>query len=203
MEEQMLKLKELRKKCGLTQSQLANKIGVARSTIAMYESAGSEPDLQTVSKLANLFNVSVDFFLGKDDSSLDKNYRIPVLGVIPAGVPIEAIEDIFDYEELSPKMLKGGKEYFALKIKGDSMSPKYLDGDVVIFLKEDCAESNDDCCVYVNGYDATFKKIKLNQTGIVLQPINTNYEPMFFNNEQIESLPVRIIGKAVEIRRKI
>lgn len=201
----MIKLKELRQANGLTQNKLANKIGLSRSTIAMYETEGSEPDIQTLSKLANFFNVSIDYLLGKENDIKAQKYRIPVLGIIPAGVPIEAIEDILDYEEISPEMLNGGKEYFALKIKGDSMSPNYLDGDVVIFLKQDYAENNDDCCVYVNGYDATFKKIRINNnTGILtLQPINSSYEPLFFNEEQIKNLPVRIIGKAVEIRRKI
>lgn len=201
----MIKLKELRQANGLTQNKLANKIGLSRSTIAMYETEGSEPDIQTLSKLANFFNVSIDYLLGKENDIKAQKYRIPVLGIIPAGVPIEAIEDILDYEEISPEMLNGGKEYFALKIKGDSMAPNYLDGDVVIFLKQDYAENNDDCCVYVNGYDATFKKIRINNnTGILtLQPINSSYEPLFFNEEQIKNLPVRIIGKAVEIRRKI
>lgn len=201
--EEKVRLKELRKEYGLTQGKLAEKIGgISRSTIAMYESGGSEPDIQTLNKLANFFSVSIDYLLGKNEKT-SNSLRIPVLGLIPAGVPIEAIEDILDYEEISPDMLKGGKEYFALKIKGDSMSPKYLDGDVVIFLKQDCAESNEDCCVYVNGYDATFKRVKITQDGIMLHPININYEPMFFSSEQIETLPVRVIGKAVEIRRKI
>ena len=153
----------------------------------------------------NFFNVSIDYLLGKENDIKAQKYRIPVLGIIPAGIPIEAIEDVLDYEDISPEMLNGGKEYFALKIKGDSMSPNYLDGDVVIFLKQDYAENNDDCCVYVNGYDATFKKIRINNnTGILtLQPINSSYEPLFFNEEQIKNLPVRIIGKAIEIRRKI
>lgn len=201
----MIKLKELRQANGLTQNKLANKIGLSRSTIAMYETEGSEPDIQTLSKLANFFNVSIDYLLGKENDIKAQKYRIPVLGIIPAGIPIEAIEDVLDYEDISPEMLNGGKEYFALKIKGDSMSPNYLDGDVVIFLKQDYAENNDDCCVYVNGYDATFKKIRINNnTGILtLQPINSSYEPLFFNEEQIKNLPVRIIGKAIEIRRKI
>lgn len=183
-------------------TRIAERSGMSRQHI--YKICKGEKNISSINleKLCKAINIlPSSLYEGEIEQTV--NYRIPVLGIIPAGVPIEAIEDILDYEEISPEMLKGGKEYFALKIKGDSMSPKYLDGDVVIFLKQDCADDSDDCCVYVNGYDATFKRIRLNQTGIVLQPINTNYEPMFFTNEQIEALPVRIIGKAVEIRRKI
>lgn len=55
----------------------------------------------------------------------------------------------------------------------------------------------------VNGNDATFKKIIKSESGITLQPLNAEYDPIFYNNEQIKELPVRIIGVAKEIRRKL
>ena len=194
--------KELRKRKGLTQIDLAQILHVNQTTISKWEKGKTIPDILTLNELSNFFNVSIDYLLG-NNPSLPKGIKIPVLGIIPAGVPIEAIENVLDYEEISPDMVRGGKEFFALKIKGDSMSPKYLEGDVVIFQKLDCAETNDDCAVYVNGYDATFKRIRKTEQGLTLQPINSNYDPLFFNPEQVENLPVRIIGKAVEIRRKI
>ena len=125
-----------------------------------------------------------------------------VYGTIPAGVPMEMIEDIIDTEEIPADMLKGGKQYFGLKIKGDSMYPEYRDGDVIICEKiEDC-ENGDECVVMVNGYDGTFKKVLKSENGIILQPLNTTYEPMVYTNEQVEKLPVKIIGKVVELRRK-
>ena len=185
-------------------TRIAEKSGISRQHI--YKICKGEKNISSLNleKLCKAINISPSS-LYEGQINQTSEYRIPVLGVIPAGIPIEAIEDILDYEEISPEMLNGGKEYFALKIKGDSMSPNYLDGDVVIFLKQDYAENNDDCCVYVNGYDATFKKIRINnKTGILtLQPINSSYEPLFFNEEEIKNLPVRIIGKAIEIRRKI
>lgn len=125
-----------------------------------------------------------------------------VYGTIPAGVPMEMIEDIIDTEEIPADMLKGGKQYFGLKIKGDSMYPEYRDGDVIICEKiEDC-ENGDECVVMVNGDDGTFKKVLKSENGIILQPLNTTYEPMVYTNEQVEKLPVKIIGKVVELRRK-
>ena len=137
------------------------------------------------------------------DTSRSNVVRIPVLGNIPAGIPLSAIEDIEGWEELSPDMLRGGKEYFALAIKGDSMMPEYHDSDVLILRKQDSCETGDDCAVMVNGDDATFKCVRRSEKGITLQPLNPTYGPMFFSNEEIMSLPVRIIGVVVEIRRKI
>lgn len=135
-----------------------------------------------------------------------------VYGTIPAGIPMEMIEDIIDTEEIDANMLKGGKEYFGLKIKGHSMEPDYLDGDTIILEKVDDCESGQDCVVMVNGNDGTFKKVikdEVKQT-LKLQPINTTldengnflYEPITFTKEEIEKLPVRVIGKVVELRRK-
>ena len=92
------------------------------------------------------------------------------------------------------------------------MSPDYLDGDTLILLKQDDCESGDDAIIMVNGNDGTFKRVikdEENQT-IRLQPLNTTldengnflYDPITFTKEQIEQLPVRIIGVVEEIRRK-
>lgn len=125
-----------------------------------------------------------------------------VYGTIPAGIPMEMIEDIIDTEEIDADMLKGGKEYFGLKIKGNSMSPEYLDGDTIILEKLDDVENGTDAVVMVNGNDGTFKRVFKNENGIILQPLNPEYQPMIYTNEQIEKLPIKIIGKVVELRRK-
>lgn len=88
-------------------------------------------------------------------------FKIPVLGVIPAGTPIEAVEDILDYEDISEDMARRGN-YFALKVRGDSMLPTVKDGDVVIVRQQEDAESGQICVVMINGYDATLKEIKKN-----------------------------------------
>lgn len=133
-----------------------------------------------------------------------KNLKIPVLGSIPAGIPIELIEDVIDYEDISEEMLKGGKEYFALKVKGTSMWPKYLDGDTIIVLKQNDCESGQDAIVMVNGDDGTFKRVIKKDTGITLEPINQQeYNSVSYSNEDIEKLPIKILGVVKEIRRKI
>lgn len=195
-----MRLKELRKLNKITQDKLAEKIGVARSTISMYEVGASEPDIQILTKLANFFNCSIDYLLGNDTKS--QGVKIPVLGVIPAGIPIEAVEDILGYEEITPKLASTG-EFFALKVKGDSMLPDIKNGDILIVRQQEDAENGDTCVIMVNGNDATVKKIKKMESGIMLIPNNSDFETMFFSNEEILSLPVRIIGKAIEIRRSL
>lgn len=191
-------LKKIRKQNKMGQVELAKKLNVANGTISMWENNLRTPDLETIKKIAELFNVSTSDLV--DDT---KPNTIPVLGCIPAGIPIEMIEDILDYEEIKPEMLSGGKEYFALKVKGDSMLPDFRSGDVLIVRKQDDCENGAFAVVAVNGDDATFKKVIKKEDAIILQPLNLNYEPMIYTNKQIEELPVRILGVVVEIRRSI
>ena len=202
------RLRKTRLEHELTLKALGAKVSLAESTISLYESGKREPDIQTLEKLAECFGTTVSYLIGEIDtstpSSSQKGVRIPVLGRIPAGIPIEAIEEVLDFEEIPIEDTLGGKEYFALKIQGDSMSPKYLENDVVIFLKTPDCDSGADCAVIVNGDDATFKKVIKQANGIVLQPLNTaEFEPLFYSNEDVESLPVTVIGVAKQIRRDL
>lgn len=143
-----------------------------------------------------------EFTINDDSSKYTSSAVVFIYGTIPAGVPMEMIEDIIDTEEIPADMLRGGKQYFGLKIKGDSMSPEYRNGDIIICEKVQNCENGDECVVMVNGDDGTFKKVIKNENGIILQPLNPNYSPMVYSNEDIEKLPVKIIGKIVELRRK-
>lgn len=138
----------------------------------------------------------------EDIKQYEKSAIVLIYGTIPAGIPMEMIEDIIDTEEISTDMLKGGKQYFGLRVKGNSMYPEYLDGDTLILEKLDDVESGSDAVVMVNGNDGTFKRVFKNENGIILQPINPEFQPMVYTNEQIEKLPVKVIGKVVELRRK-
>lgn len=130
--------------------------------------------------------------------------RIPVLGTIPAGIPLEAIEDIHDWEEIPAAWADGGREYFGLQVKGDSMYPQYLEGDTVILRKATTCDSGDDCAVLVNGDEATLKRVFLHEGGAIeLRPVNTAYPPRTYSSAEVEALPVQIIGVVVELRRKI
>lgn len=174
--------------------------------------------VETLKKIANAMGMTInDLLIQSGDVKIEdlqfdnanivdvpsNTVKIPVLGVIKAGIPIEAQQDIIDYVEIPKDWTKGGKEYYGLKISGDSMYPKYDNDDIVIFLKTNEVISGKDCAVMVNGFDATFKKVLFQNDSIILQPYNSNYQVQMFNKEQIEQLPVKIIGIAKEKRTKL
>lgn len=201
----MLRLKEARKAKGLTQTEVSRIIGISQNGYSDWETGKNRVDAVSLNRLAELYGVSVDYLLGSSEVPTNNVLRIPVLGSVPAGVPLEAIEGIIDWEELPQSMASGGREYFALEVKGDSMWPDYLPGDVVIVRKQPTCDSGEDCVVYVNGYDATLKQVRLNaeDQSLTIVPRNQSYPPRTFSSEEIQSLPVTIAGVVVELRRKI
>ena len=148
-------LKILRNQKHLSQAKLAEFIGVSASTIAMWESGDREPkNYETLEIIADFFNVNMEVLLnGKLTPT-----RIPVLGKVVAGIPIEAVEEIIDYEEIPQSMAKTG-EHFALQINGNSMEPRFANGDVVIVRKQEDVDNGDIAIILVNGDEATVKKI--------------------------------------------
>lgn len=201
----MNRIKELRKNRNWTLQQLSALTHIAPNTLNQYELGKREPSFDILISLAKVFGVTTDYLMGVDDKSeKPKGFKIPILGSIPAGIPIEAIEDIVDYEEITEDMAKTGT-FFGLKVKGDSMIPTINEGDVLIIRQQDDAETGKICVVMINGYDATLKAIKKEATGLWVLPHNPNsdFKPTFFTNKEVEELPVRILGVAVEIRRSL
>lgn len=192
----------LRKEKGLTQEKVAQYLNTVHSSYNRMENNDIEKiSSEYLKKLSTLYNVSIDYLLGQENNKKERGIQIPVLGTIPAGIPIEAIEEILDYEEIPQSMAQKG-DYFGLKVRGDSMAPRIQSGDIVIVRKQETAESGDICVVMVNGFDATLKQIKRDYNGISLVPFNPDYKPMFYSNKDIEELPIKIIGKVVELRGK-
>lgn len=165
---------------------------------------GQTPSVAKVQMLADYLGVTTSELLGEASGTTPGAIRISVLGTIPAGIPIDAVEDILDWEEIPVSWTTGDREYFGLRVKGDSMYPRYLEGDTVILRKQNTCDSGDDCAVLVNGNDATLKQVILRgDRGLELRPVNTAYPPKSYSPAEIESLPVQIIGVVVELRRKI
>lgn len=203
-------LRNLRRKNNMTQTQLAEKLKVSSGTIAMWETEKRQPDLDTIKNIAEFFDVSIDSLLGKNidnnitSTSLDrKTVRIPVYGTIPAGVPIDMVEDSFieDWEEIPADWLKGGKKFACLKVRGESMMPEFRDGDTLILQKVDDCESGSYCAVSINHTECTFKKVIKKMSGLTLMPLNPAFDPIFFTNKEVDELPVTIIGIVKEVRR--
>lgn len=199
----MLRLKEARKKSRLTQTDVAKIIGISQTGYSDWETGKNRVDARSLGRLAELYGVTVNYLLGIDENDAPvKGVRIPVLGSVAAGIPIEAIQDIVDYEEIDADMAAAG-EYFGLRIKGSSMEPRIREGDVVIVRRQEEAETGDTVVVLVNGDSATVKRIKIEPNGIALIPNNPAYDTRFYSAAEVELLPVRIIGKVVELRGKL
>lgn len=209
-----IKLKELRENKGMSQAEFAADFGVTQSAVGNWESGSRKPNIDKIKKIADYFNVPVSVLIDDErrvkkatpTSPENRATRIPVYGCVAAGIPIEAIDnfdstDPDDWEEIDEHMSKDG-DYFALRIKGDSMEPKMSSGDVVIVRKQPDAESGDIAIVCINGDEATCKKIKKTPEGIMLISLNPAYEPMFYSKKQVEELPLTIIGRVVELRAK-
>lgn len=204
-------IKERRLAMGYTQEELAQKLGLQKSAIAKYENGRVENIKRSViGEMAKVLECSPAYLMGWDnnivpvsDGSKEKKtgVTINVLGRVAAGIPIEAVEDIIDTEEISESMATTG-EFFGLQIHGDSMEPKFSEGDVVIVRKQNDAENGEIVIATVNGTDATCKRLRKYRDGIELVSNNPNYKPMFFSNQEIMEKPVRIIGRVVELRAK-
>lgn len=202
------RLKMLREEKGLTQKDLAEKLSLTPKAISFYELGSREPSGDALIHMAHILGTTTDYLLGNSttkeaDQKVGRGVRIPVLGRVVAGIPIEAVEEILDYEEITPELAATG-EFFALKIRGHSMEPRMMEGDVVIVRRQDDVDSGDIAIVLVNGNEATVKRVKKQEDGITLIATNTSvYEPHYYSNKEIEELPVRILGKVIELRGKL
>ena len=204
------KIKDLREKKGLSQVELADKISASKQTLYKYEN-----DIVTnipsdkIEAIARILGTSPSYLRGgssgpsvKPKSSDKYPVRIPVLGRVAAGIPINAIEETIDWEEIPAEMAKDG-EYFGLRIRGDSMSPRIMDGDTVIVRRQDDADTGDIVIAIVNGNDGVCKKLRKTDSGIMLISLNPMYDPMVFDHSDIDTIPVSIIGRVVELRGKM
>lgn len=190
-------------KHSVSQTEICNTLGIKMPTFSDWVNAKTYPRIDKIELMANYFGISkADLVEEHTAQSTNSNaVTIKVLGRVAAGLPIEAVENIIDTEEISEELSKTG-EFFGLQIHGNSMEPKFSEGDVVIVRKQEDAESGDIVIATVNGTDATCKRLRKYRDGIELISTNPSYEPMFFSAEEIETKPVRIIGRVVELRAK-
>ena len=210
----------------ISKRKLEREAGLGHGSTSKWKN--KNPNQASLEKLSDYFGVSVSYLICESDfrteqeavidgwnkrfgtdelkedvKRIEQGVRIPVVGTVPCGIPIEAIEllDADDWEEISEQMARTGK-FFGLKVKGDSMSPRILEGDVVIVRQQSSAESGDIVIAKVDGEEATCKKLVKHENGISLVPYNSTYEPMYFSHEEVINKPVKIIGKVVELRGK-
>lgn len=212
-------VKEYREKHNISMDEFSKICNLSKGYISMLENNINPrnnkpiaPTLPTIKKIASAMNTDIDSILKSINSDQEINLdngleklvqgvAINVLGRVAAGIPIDAIEQIIDTEEITSALAQTGT-FFGLKIKGDSMTPNICDGDIVIVRQQDDAESGDIVIATINGDEATCKRLRKYKQGIELISNNPSYEPFEFSNEEIINKPVKIIGKVIELRRK-
>jgi peptidase S24-like protein len=198
-------IKNRRKELGLTLLDIANACGVSEATVSRWES-GDIVNMKRsrIAQLANVLKISPSMLIHDDyDVQTDLNPiikpKVPVLGVVPCGEPIEAIEDIIEWIEVVPSQATG---HFGLIAKGDSMAPFILDGDILVIKHSPVVGSGKIAIVKVNGDEATCKRLVINDAGLTLVPNNPMYQTLTFGPAEIADKPVTVIGEVVEIRRR-
>lgn len=207
------RLKLYREESGKTLKELEVITGVPAQTLNRYELGQRIPKVNTAGEIAEFLGVDALWLQGYDvpmkrDLNVIPVYlptkviKIPVLGSVPAGVPVVAIQDILEWIDIPEEWTGGDRQYFGLVVKGDSMFPEYLEGDIVVIRQQPCCDSGDDCAVILDGESATLKRVHIQESGIELEAINPMYGRKKYTNHEIESLPVTILGVVVEQRRK-
>lgn len=204
-------LKYYLSKSNMTQTELAKLLNYPEMTVSNWINAKTYPRIDKIEKMANFFGVTKADLV--EDNSIDNNInyisrlsntvKIPIYGTIIAGIPAHKEDNIDGWVEISQSRAKSG-DYFALRVTGNSMNPNFIENDIIIVRKQLDVDSGELAIITVNGDEATFKKIVKSENGVTLVPLNvTDYSPIFYSNEQIESLPIKIIGKVIELRRSL
>ena len=180
---------------GMKQSDLSKATGYRDGKISAWYNGKYRPNAEAMGKIANAVGVTVDFLLGKEEVPVSKLtlptfHAVDVLGKVAAGVPIALQEDVIG-------TVYTDKDVFGLKIKGDSMSPRITDGDIVLVKPQDWAEDGDVVIALV-GDEVTCKVLKKAHKTVTLVPFNSVYAPLVYT----EADDVKILGKVVESRHE-
>lgn len=173
-----------------TQMDLMNDLDLSSSTVSDWCNAKKYPRMGTVQMLADYLEILKSDLIEDKKPSSDK---IPVLGIVKAGYDYLADENIIGYVTVDDSRLKN-EDFFALKVKGNSMVPDLYENDIAVIKKQNDFENGDYVVALINGEEATIKKGYKTDSGLLLQPVNSAFEPLMFDKKDIETLPVKIVG---------
>lgn len=206
----MLRLREIREAKGMSQIEAAKQLNVSRQSYNFYENGKRDPDTQTLQRMAEFFNVSVDYLLGRDAKLFPKfnlqmfgevppeNRKIPIIGSVRCGPNGLAFQYLEGYVLV-------GDEYrgdiVSFRCRGDSMKDLGItDGDIAIVRLQEEIETGELAVVVINGDEGTLKRVRKFEGGIILEAANQEYEPRVFTGDELST--VRIVGKVLEVRKK-
>ena len=207
-------IRKLRIEKGLSLRELGDKVGVGISTISNYESGTRQPDNDKLLKIASALDTTVSYLLGETEQSdrvfavSEENILMPIIGSVAAGYGSRAEIDSEDEIEIPRSYLRGrpASDYFLLRVKGDSMYPLYMEGDIVLVLRQSTLNKSGDIGVIRYDEDeATLKKVEyvMGEDWMRLVPLNPEYKPKMIVNEDLEQCSVLGIPRMVirEVRQ--
>ncbi len=201
----MNRLKELRHNRGVSQQVIADLLNVTKATYSRYESGQFEPTQASLIRLADYFHVTIDYLLHRqlEKALPGSSTRIPIFHILTSYVPLQAKTDIDGYEEISTDTT-AGENYFALRVTGKSMEPDIRDQDIVIVQQQETINSGDTAVVLDGRGEAVIRNIEKVDNGMMLIAYNLSVcRPRFYTEKDLQEIPIKILGRVVEVRRKI
>ncbi|MBS5866230.1 MAG: helix-turn-helix domain-containing protein [Coriobacteriaceae bacterium] len=201
----MYKIAEARKRKGLSQLDLANAIGTTQQQVAKWESGKIDPRVSSLEKIASALNVTLSYLLGLDD---DPNFinanpvptvRIPILGRIAAGTPREAFSCSDEWHDTPTTLVEHRKGCFWLVVAGNSMNRLFPEGSLVLIDPTAEVRDGDVAAVFVNGDDATIKRVEYDSGVITLYPesYDAEYRPRVIDQSDPDAPTFHAIGRVV------
>lgn len=209
-------LRNLRENKQLSTREVYDLCGVSNSYLSLVENGHRRASAIVLKKLAPIYNVNylklyekagyIDLIEDEKKSKYKTDIlgnlvvSVPLLGTVKAGYDYMARENWEGTVDIDKKLAESG-EMFALKVHGDSMSPVLIENDIVVIKKQDDFENGDIVVAIINGDEATIKKGKKSDNSILLQPLNTYYEPLIFTYDEMKTIPVTIVGIVKQLKR--
>ncbi len=211
-------LKTIRESLGYSIYDVNKLCDISPSYLSLMENGKRRPSPIILKKMSSIYNVDYNNLLrkagfsdlieveGKTKYGIDELgnpvVEVPLLGIVKAGYDYLAEENWIGTVDVDKNLVGSGEDYFALKVKGDSMFPLLIEDDIVIIKKQNDFENGDIVVAIVNGNEATIKKGKKSEAGILLQPLNNSYEPLIFTYDEVKSIPVIIVGIVKQLKRE-
>lgn len=211
-------LKQLREVKDLSLRKVNELTGISYTHLNMIENGKRNVTPALLRNLAQLYNINyldlyekagyIDLIEDEKKSKIKTDMLgnpvspIPLLGTVKAGYNYLAQENWIGTIDVETSLVGSGEDYFALKVKGDSMAPTFLENDIVIIKKQNDCENNEYAVVIINGDEGTLKKVKKTDDGIVLQPLNPAYGPVMYTKDEIEKIPIIIVGVVKQLKRE-
>lgn len=197
-----LRIRNLRESIHINQKDFAKMINLNVNVLSRIELGTRPARDEELLKIAKCLEVSVDELLGNTSNKINDSNNNTAFSYESTGNNLDTIEKIIDWEKL-PIEYKDQDEFFALIVRDKSMEPRFCEGDILIVKKQNDVDDGELAIVLINGNKVTFKQIRKSEAGITLVGTNTSvYLPHFYSNDDIETLPVIIIGKVIEARIK-